>query len=144
MAVTITAYNNFKKFIVDGTNIDLDTNTIKVALCDSSYNPMLDTHDYFDDITHEISGGNYTAGGSTVTGLSLTVDTTNDRCKWDATDVTWTSLTMTDGRYGIIYKSTGVAGTSPLIAYINFGENKSITNGTLTITWHGNGIMLVS
>ena len=55
-------YNSFKKKIMDGS-IDLDTDTIKIALCTSSYTPNIDTHDFFDDITNELStASGYTAG----------------------------------------------------------------------------------
>lgn len=144
MAVTITAYNYFKKFMVDGSDVDLDSDTIKVALCDNSYTPDIDTHDYYDDLTNELSGGGYTAGGATLANAALTVDTTNDRVKFDADDASWTSFTATNVRYAIIYKDTGTDSTSLLIAYVDFGENKSITNGTLTISWHANGIALIS
>lgn len=144
MAATITHYNYFKKFLVDGSGIDLVNDTIKLALCTSSYTPDIDTHDYFDNITNELSGGGYTSGGNTLDNFSLTVDTTNDRLKIDADDESFTSLTGTNVRYGIIYKSTGTASTSPLIAYVDFGENKTFANGTLTFTWHSNGVGLIT
>ena len=144
MSVTVVHYNFFKKFIVDGTNVDLDTNTIKVALCGNGYTPDIDTHDFFNDITNELSGGGYSAGGNTLANAALTVDTANDRCKFDADDVSFTSLTATNVRYAIIYKDTGTASTSPLIAYVNFGADNTITDGTLTIAWHNDGITLIS
>lgn len=135
-------YNNAKKFLIDGT-IDLDTDTIKVALVTSSYTVDIDTHDYFDDITNEVSGTGYTAGGATLASKTLTVDTTNDRCKFDAADVSWDPSTIT-ARAAILYKSTGTASTSPLIAYFDFASDKSSSNAEFTITWHADGIMLVA
>ena len=143
MAATIAIYNYYKKFLLDGTDIDLDNDTIKVALCTSDYTPDIDNHDYFDDITDELSGGGYTAGGKTLSNVSLSIDTANDKVKFDADDVTWTDLTATNVRYAIIYKDTGTASTSPLIAYVDFGEDKTFSNADLKITWSANGIFTV-
>ena len=58
--------------------IDYDTDTFKVMLVTSSYTPDKDAHEFFDDVTNEVSGTGYTAGGETVTG-TLTLDTANDK-----------------------------------------------------------------
>lgn len=65
-------YGNGRKFISNGS-IDLDTDTIKVALATSSYTPNKDTHNYFDDITNEVSGTGYTAGGATLASKTITL-----------------------------------------------------------------------
>jgi len=134
-------YNTFKKLIMDA-GIDLDTggDTIKVALCTSTYTPNIDTHDYFDDITNEVVGTGYTAGGATLANQATTVDTTDDEGVFDADDVAWTTSTLT-ARYAIIYKSTGTSSTSPLIGYIDFSSDKSSVTGTFTIQWNAEGIL---
>lgn len=129
-------YNAFKGTQLGGSNIiNLTTDTIKVALTTSSYSPNIDTDDFFNDITNEVSGTGYTAGGATLTTKSITVDTTNDRAYLDADDTSWPSSTITNARYAVIYKSTGVASTSPLIGYIDFGGNKSTSGDTFLIQW---------
>jgi hypothetical protein len=133
MAVTTALFNSFKKKIMDGS-IDLDTDTIKVALCTSGFTPNIDTMDFFDDITNEVIGTGYTAGGATLANKTITVDTTNDRAYLDADDTTWTSSTIT-ARYIIVYKSTGTAATSPLIGYINLGADRSSSSDTFYISW---------
>jgi hypothetical protein len=110
MAITATAYNNGKKNLLNGT-IDLDTDTIKVALTTSSYTPNIDTHEFFDDITNQVEGTGYTAGGATLANAAVTADTTNDRGVFDADDVVWSTSTIT-ARYAIIYKDTETASTS--------------------------------
>jgi len=132
-------YNSFKKKIMDGS-IDLDTDTIKVALVTSSYTPDQDTHDFFDDVTNEVSGTGYTAGGATLASVTVTADNTDNEGVFDAADVTWSSSTIT-ARGAVIYKSTGTASTSPLIAYIDFGADKSSSNGNFTIQWNSEGIL---
>lgn len=133
-------YNSFKKKIMDGS-IDLDTDTIKVALCSSSYTPDQDAHDFFDDITNEVAAsGTYSAGGATLANKAVTADNTDNEGVFDADDVSWTSATIT-ARYAILYKSTGTAATSPLIAAIDFGSDQSSSTGTFTITWSSEGIL---
>jgi len=135
-------YNSFKKFIMDGT-IDLDSDTIKVALVTSSYTPDQDAHDYFDDVqSYEVSGDGYTAGGQALSNKSVTQDNTNDRGVFDADDVTWSNSTIT-ARGAVLYKDTGTASSSPLICYFDFGEDKSSNNGDFTIQWDADGILYI-
>lgn len=132
-------YNNFKKNIMNG-GIDLDTDTIKVALVTSSYTPDQDTHEFFSSVTNEVVGTGYTAGGATLAGKAVTADNTDNEGVFDADDVVWTTSTIT-ARGAVLYKSTGVAGTSALIAYIDFGSDKISTAGSFTIAWNAEGIL---
>jgi hypothetical protein len=132
-------YNSFKRDIMNG-GIDLDTDTIKVALVTSSYTPDQDAHDNFDDVTNEVSGTGYTAGGATLASVSISADNTDNEGVFDAADVTWSSSTIT-ARGAVIYKSTGTASTSKLIAYIDFGADKSSSSGDFTIQWDSEGIL---
>ena len=137
---SITFYNNATKDILDGT-IDLDTDTIKVSLHTSTYTPSV-AHDFYNDITNEVTGSNYTAGGETLGSKAITTVTTND-AKFDAADVTWSSHAsgFSTARYAVIYKSTGTASTSPLVGYIDFVSNQDNVNNDLTIKWNANGIL---
>ena len=47
--------------------IDFDNDTFKQLLVTSSYTANKDTHTKRSDVTNEISGTGYTAGGATVT-----------------------------------------------------------------------------
>lgn len=136
-------YNAFKYRQLGDTSvtpINLKTDTIKLALCSSSYTPDVDAHDFFNDITNEVSSsGTYSAGGATLT-VTTSQDNTDDEGVFDATDVSFTSATIT-ARYAIIYKDTGVASTSPLICYIDFGTDQSSSAGTFTITFASEGIL---
>lgn len=136
-------YNKYKQGIFDNTTnlrVDLDTDTVKVALVTSSYTPNQDTHDFFDDVTNEVSGTGYTAGGATLGSPTVTLDTTNDRVDFDAADTSWTTSTIT-ARAAVIYKSTGTASTSPLIAYIDFTTDQVSSAGTFLIQWNASGIL---
>lgn len=132
-------YNSFKQKIMDGS-IDLDTDTIKVALVTSSYTPDADTHEDFADVTNEVSGTGYTAGGETIANTAVTKDTTDDEGVWDGDDVTWSSSTIT-ARGAVIYKDSGTASTSWLICYLDFGSDKSSSSGDFTIQFGSEGIL---
>ncbi|WP_163168061.1 hypothetical protein [Arthrobacter sp. Alg241-R88] len=120
--------------------IDWDTDTIKVALCTSSYTPSQDTHDYFNDITNEVTGTGYTAGGATLTGKTVNYTAGTNTTAFDAADVTWATSTIT-ARYAIVYVDTaGASTTDPLIAYIDFEADVSSTAGPFALTWDAAGV----
>lgn len=121
-------YNSAKKKLIDGS-IDLDSDTIKVALVQSGYTPNIDSHDFFDDITNEVSASGYTAGGAALANKAITVDAANDRAYLDADDTSWSAGATITARYAVIYKSTGTASTSPLIGFIDFGTDRSVPSG---------------
>lgn len=139
MAVTAKLYGQAPlKFA--NKEIDWDTDTIKVALCTSSYTPNQDTHDYYDDITNEVANGNgYSTGGATLGTKTNTYTADGNINKFDAADTVWSDSSIT-ARYAIIYCSTGTASTSALIGYVDFGEDKVSASGTFTITWNADGI----
>jgi len=70
-------YDSFKTKITDGS-IDLETDTIKVALVTSSYTADQDAHDFFDDVTTEVSGTGSTAGGASLANKAVTADNTDN------------------------------------------------------------------
>ena len=82
----------------------------------------------------------YAAGGKALTNKSVTEDNINDRAEFDADDSTWPVATIT-ARAAVIYKDTGVASTSPLIAYIDFGEDFSTSGADFTVEWDSDGIL---
>lgn len=123
--------------------IDWVTDTIKVLLATSTYSPNQDTHQFKSDITNEITGTGYTAGGVTLGTKSVTYDTTTNEARLIAANAQWTTATFT-ARYGIVYKDTGVAGTSPLVSLIDFGSDQSVSSGTFTIAWDATGVAKVT
>lgn len=136
MAVTASFYNLYKQKILSGANaVDWDADTLKVVLLTASYTPNIDTHDFYDDLTNELTTtGGYTAGGVTLTTVSTGLNTGSDFAYADADDVTWTALTATF-RYAVILKSTGTPGTSPLIILIDFGSNQSPAGVDFVLQW---------
>ena len=119
----------------EARRVDWATDTIKVALVKEAYEPNQDEHDFFADAeANEIEGTGYTEGGKTLAEASAEYDAASNTLRLDANDVEWTEATLT-ARYAVIYKDTGEAGTSPLLAYVDFGENKEVASGTFKIEW---------
>lgn len=137
----------YGSFIAKALNkeIDLDTDTIKVALLTSAYTPNQDVHDYFDDVVaNEVTGTGYTAGGATLTGKSVSYNPSTNETTFDADDVTLASSTIT-ARYAVVYDaSPATNATRPLIGYVDFTSDQSSTNGNFTITWDATGIVKIT
>ena len=101
---------------------DFAADTFKIMLTTSGYTPDVDTHTYRADVTDEITGTGYSAGGLVLTGFawsyagwvaSLAVDTP-----------VWTTATFT-ARVAVVYKDTGSGATSPLLCFVDFGADRS-------------------
>ena len=114
----VNVYNNAIKFLMNGT-LDLDSNTIKLALFSSSMTVDLAAHDTLSDISGQIANGNgYTTGGATISGAALTAVTNG--FKFSSNDVTWDASggAIPAWRYGVFYASGTLNGVvDPLIAY---------------------------
>lgn len=133
-------YNSFKRDVMNGS-IDLDTDTIKVMLVTSTYTPDQDAHTKRSDITNEVSGTGYSAGGASLANKAVTADNTDNEGVFDADDVQWTTSTIT-ARGAVLYKSRGGASSADeLICYLDFGSDKVSTAGTFTISWNAEGII---
>lgn len=123
--------------------IDFESDTFKGMLLTSSHTPDIDADVFIDDVSaNEVStSGTYTSGagnGFSIT-LSHSTDDTNDRGALDATDLSATGATIT-ARYLIIYKWTGVAGTSPIIFEYDFGSDITSTGGTFSVAFNATGL----
>jgi hypothetical protein len=82
--------------------------------------------------TSEVSsagGSNYTAGGNTLTGQSVTATTATTAI--DFADTSWSSATFT-AAFGAIYDTSA---SDKLVVVLDFGGNKTATNGTFTIAF---------
>jgi len=122
-------YGKFKESLLSqNPSVDLDTDTIKVALVSSAYSPV--TAATGDQFFSSVAGVIATA---TLTGKSITGGV------FDATDVTFTSVTSTaQVQRLVLYKDTGTAASSPLIAVIGqatSGLPVTPNGGDITISW---------
>jgi hypothetical protein len=121
--------------------IDLDTDTIHAMLVTSTYTPDQDAHDFRDDITNEVVGTGYSAGGMALASKTVTQDNTDNEGVFDAADTTWTTSTIT-ARGAVLYKNRGgAASADEIICYIDFGADKSSSGGNFTLQWNAEGIL---
>jgi len=125
-------YNSFLDDVFKG-NIDCDTDTFYVILTTSTYTENKDTHDRRDDVTNEVSGTGYTAGGNAAT-VTVTKDTVNDRVDISLGGTTWASSTIT-ARKAVYYKRRGgAASADELVAVNDFGSDVTTASGTFTLS----------
>lgn len=123
-------YDSFLRDISNGT-IDMDADTFYAMLVTSSYTPDVATDDKRNDVTNEVVGTGYTAGGaaSAVTG---NLNTSTHKMEWTFADVAWAASTIT-ARAAVIYKHRGGASSADeLVCYVDFGSDKSSVSGTFT------------
>lgn len=98
--------------------IDWDADDIRLILIDTNdYTVNLSTHDFLDDIP---------AAARVATSSALTGKTTTAGVA-DANDVTLSSVSGDPSEALVLYKHTGVEGTSRLIAYIDTATGLPIT-----------------
>lgn len=125
-------YNSMLNRLVTG-NINFSTDTFKVMLTTSAYTEDKDAHDFRNDVTNEVSGTGYTAGGNTITVTVSALDTANDRQELIMGGTTWPASTIV-ARKGVYYKSRGGASTADELIMVNdFGSDVSTTAGTFTL-----------
>lgn len=113
-------------------DIDFDTNTFKAMLVTNSYTPNKDTHDFLDDVTNEVSGTGYVAGGET-SAVTVTKDTGNDKVTIQFGAVSWAGSTIT-ARGCVYYKSRGGASSADeLVCFADFGSDVTSSGGTFSV-----------
>lgn len=122
-------------------SIALESDTIKLKYMSTSYTPAPTTESWLSDVSASEASG---APTETLASKTVTIDAANSRVEFDAADVTENTITCTTNKF-IIYKDTGNAATSPLIACVDIAEGTlSPVGGTLAITFNAQGIFAVT
>lgn len=107
--------------------IDYDTDNFKVMLLTAAAAPNKDAWAKRSDVTNEVVGAGYTAGGAAVVVAVGAVDTANDRVDISLGGATWANATIT-ARYAVYYKARGGAATADeLVAVNDFGADVAST-----------------
>lgn len=120
-------YTKAKQALIAG-DIDLDADTIKAVFVDGAdYTPNLATHEFLSSIP---------SAARVATSGALQNKTVTDGV-FDADDITLTSVSGDQFEYIVLYKDTGVEGTSRLILLIDTATGLPCTpNGSdITIQW---------
>ena len=122
-------YASAKKAFLDG-DIDLLTDTIKIALIDTGTVSYSAGHDNYDDVSAGVIGTPVALGSKTTTAGVF-----------DSADPTWTSVSGATVEAAVIYKYTGTPATSALILWIDSATGLTLTpnGGDVTATVHASG-----
>jgi hypothetical protein len=124
--------------------VDWDADTIRTSLHTSAYTPNQDTHDFWDDATNEISGTGYASPGLALTTSAPTYDSGTNEMRLDAADAQWTSASFT-ARIAVVYSDTaGASSTDPVLTYVDFGGDETVSSGTFTIQWDSTGVAKIT
>lgn len=130
MAITQAMCTSFKKALLDG-EMDFSSNTsqaYKIALYTSSASLDAATTAY--TTSNEVSGTGYTAGGNTLT-ISTAPTTSGTTAFLSFGTTTWSTATIT-ARGALIYQT---GGSTPSVAVLDFGGDKTSTAGDFQITF---------
>lgn len=127
-----------EKMFIDTAGQSLEAETHKEALVQDGYTPNFDTHDFFDDVTNEVSGTGYTTGGvaNTATELTLSAGTMT----YDYADTVYSTVTITDAMGGVFYFNVGSAATDQLLGLQDFVTAASATAADFTIQHNASGV----
>jgi hypothetical protein len=124
-----TQTTSFKEELYEGIH-DLLTDTLKMALYTANADLNAATTVYTTD--QEVSGTGYTAGGDTVTNVTVQSSGTTAYVNFD--NVQWLGASFTT-RGALLYNASKA---NRSIAVINFGSDKIVNNGTFTVTMPAN------
>lgn len=127
--ITQTQTTSFKEELYEGIH-NLLTDTIKIALYTANADLGASTTVYTTD--QEVTGTGYTAGGVTVTNVTVASSGTTAYVSFD--NPQWTGVSFTC-RGALIYNSSKA---NRSVAVLNFGNDKIVTNGTFTVTMPAN------
>jgi hypothetical protein len=120
-------YDKARQKFLDA-DIDWSADNIKCVLVDTgAYTPDLANDEFLSDIPvgARIATSGNLSGKTSTAGVA------------DASDVTFTAVSGVQSEALVIYKDTGVAGTSPLIGYIDSATGLPVTpsGGDITVNW---------
>ena len=128
-------YGKGKEKLLAGS-INFGSDTIKAALVSSAYSPSLSTDEFLTAISADVLNTAQTLASKTTT-LGVV----------DAADVTFTAVSSGATAKAVVpYKDTGVASTSPLLAYIDTitGFPLATNGGDILIVWDAGAYKIFS
>lgn len=140
MAITASGLYgpSLEKMLIDTLGESLEAEDNKVLLVSDTYTPDFDAHDFRADITNEVTGTNWAAGGVALTGTEVTLSA--GVLTFDATDVSVASTTLSNAMAGVLYTNVGSAATDQLVLLMDFVNAVSTSAGTFGIQFSASGI----
>lgn len=129
---TFTVFNQFMLKQHNGNAIDLDSADIRVSIHANGYVPS-QANAFFSDVSNEVAGTNYNAGGSVIAGVTLALD--GNVVEWIHNDIVWaqSGAGFSTGRTYVWREYNVVPTLSKLIGYMAEGSDFGNVNGPLTL-----------
>lgn len=129
-----------EKFFIDTAGESLEAEDHFEALVNDSYTPDFNAHDFFNDLTNEVTGVGYTSGGVAVTSTEITLAT--GTLTFDAADTVYTTVTISNAMAGVLATSvsTPAHATNQLVVLQDFVTAASATAANFTIQHSATGI----
>jgi hypothetical protein len=118
---------SFRSEMIQGQQ-NLASNTLKMALYTGNATLGPTTTVYTTE--NEVVGTGYTAGGNTLTGVTINTDSVNNIVYVNFNNVSWSGASFT-ARGALIYNSTQ---SNKSIAVLDFGADKLFTAANNTVT----------
>lgn len=134
----------FAKAFLSLANKEIDWNdgNMLVMLLTNANAPDQDADDYISDLDgDEVEGTGYTAEGQAL--ASYTQATSENVCTFDAANTTWSTSTIT-AQFAVVYYNTGTNTNSPVMCWVDFGQDETSSSGDFTISWNASGIATIS
>ena len=129
----------------ESISIDWLSDTIKCALLANTYTPNKDTHEFFSDLTNEVVGTGYTAGGATLASKTLVYTPANS---WATTWAATTAYAVGDvvrptagnGHLYICVVAGTSGGSAPTFPTV---KNQVVADNTVTWAEVGSGVLVL-
>jgi len=136
-------FDDFGYELGRGTH-QLHAHTFKAVLVAAANAPAQASNAVLADITQISNGNGYTTGGATIT--MAWAETSGGSGVWrfgnSSSDCTWTASGGSIGpfRYVVIYNDTPTSPADPLVGYLDYGSDVTVTTGnTFTVDAGTNG-----
>lgn len=144
MATTFNLYDQWRDIIADPTRAAAIAGTLKMAHVTATYSVDQNLHDFFNDITNEVTGTGYTAGGNACATPTWTGPDGSGVLTFDASDpaqIAQNAAGFSTARRAILYYDTGTAATSRLVGYsADAGADYGNISGALDVAFNASGI----
>src|SRR3972149_5639585 len=118
-ASALAFYNEFKKYMADGT-MDLDGNIFRVTLHTSASNAATLTLSVAGPINNQIADGNgYSTSGKTLSATTWAAGASASEMRFDSTAIFWSANagTIANIKFAVIWISGASAGARKLMGY---------------------------
>lgn len=128
----------WEKMVENSAAVDTDGDTLKEQLHTNTGTPNFETWDFHNDLTDEVAGTGYSAGGVTVTGVTSGI--ASGTYTFDGSDGVWASSTITFRGDAFVDTTPGSTTTNWLFLARTFGGDFTTSAGTATVQQAAGGI----